>query len=397
MKCLNRLSHLAVVVAVCAVIFDAPAFAQGDRTGVSDTTIKIGMFGALTGPAAQWGWPTIHGAQMVYDEVNAAGGIHGRKIEMVVEDEQCSGPVAIAASKKLIHRDKVFLVNGGSCSGSTLPTREEFITNKVPLMILVATMDRIVQDKPNDQIFRAFLPGSFDGTIIANFLKTIPDVKRVIVVGHADEHANARYGTLTEGLKRHNIELIGLETIETELTDATAQVLKIKGANADAIVLVARPGPTAVFLKDAYKLGLKVPMVGATVVDIENLIERIGDTKPLENVYVVSVYKSPITDAALTPWVDKLKKYYPNDKAQVSSFYGTAGALAIVEALKKSGRDLTREKFVAEMRKITNLDGGPMACSLTYSPDNHDGCKTGTIWTLRNGKVVVLGDTWKKP
>lgn len=373
------------------------ALAQNDQTGVTDNAIKIGMFGALTGPAAQWGWPTIHGAQMVYDEVNAAGGIHGRKIEMIVEDEQCSGPVAIAASKKLIHRDKVFLVNGGSCSGSTLPTREEYLSNKVPLMILVATMDRIVQEKPNDRIFRAFLPGSFDGTIIANFLKTVPGVKRVVVVGHADEHANARYGTLTEGLKQNGIELIGLETVETELTDATAQVLKVKSTNPDAVILVARPAPTAVFLKDAYKHGLKVPMVGATVVDIENLKERIGDSKPLENVYVVSVYKSPITDAPMAPWVEKLKKYYPNDKVQVSSFYGTAGALAIVEALKKAGRDLTREKFVAEMRKIANLDGGPMACSLTFSADNHDGCKTGTVWTMRDDKIVVLGDTWKKP
>jgi branched-chain amino acid transport system substrate-binding protein len=384
-----------MLVGACTAISAGQSFAQGERTGVTDTSIKIGMFGALTGPAAQWGWPTIHGSQMVFDEVNAAGGIHGRKIEMVVEDEQCSGPVAIAAVKKLIHRDKVFLVNGGSCSGSTLPTRDEFLSNKVPMMILVATMDRIVQDKPNDRIFRAFPPGSFDGVIIANFLKTMPNVKRVVVVGHSDEHASARYGTLTAGLKSHNIELIGLETIETELTDATAQVLKVKGSNPDAVVLVARPAPTAVFLKDAHRHGLKVPMVGATVVDIENLLERIGDPKPLENVYVVSFYKSPIADTAMAPWVEKLKKYYPNDKVQVSSFYGTAGALAVVEALRRAGKDLTREKFVEEMRKIANLDGGPMACNLNFSANDHDGCKTGTVWTMRNGKIVVLGESWK--
>jgi branched-chain amino acid transport system substrate-binding protein len=368
-----------------------------DRTGITDTSIKIGMYGALTGPAAQWGWPTVHGAQMIYDEVNASGGIHGRKIEVVVEDEQCSGPIAIAAAKKLIHRDKVFMVNGGSCSGSTLAARTEYLSNKVPLMILVATMDKIIQEKPNDHIFRAFLPGSYDGTIIANFLKSMPNVKRVVVVGHADEHASARYGTLTEGLKRHNIELIALETVETELVDATAQVLKVKSANPDAVVLVARPAPTAVFLKDAHKHGLKVPMVGATVVDLENLAERIGNTKPLEDVYVVSFYKRPLDDKAMAPWVEKLKKHYPNDKPQVSSFYGTAGALAVVEALKNAGRDLTRERFVEELRKIANLDGGPMACSITFSRNDHDGCKSGSVWTMRDGKIVVLGDSWQKP
>lgn len=388
------LRYITAIVIAC-VFSSAPVFAQGDRTGVTDTSIKIGMIGSLTGSMAMWGWPVINGAKMVYDEANAAGGIHGRKIEVTVEDDQCSGPLTIAASKKLIHRDRVFLVNGGNCSGAILPAREEYLSNMVPLMILVATLDRIITDKPNTHIFRAFLPGSYDGTIIANFLKTAPNVKRIIVVGHADEHASARYGTLTEGLKRHNIALIGVETVEHELTDATAQVLKVKGQNPDAVVLVARPAPTAVFLKDAHRHGLKVPMVGATVVDIENLIERIGDPKPLENVYVVSVYKSPLQDPPMAPWVERLRKYYPNDKVQVASFYGTSGALAVVEALKKAGRDLTREKFVAEMQKIKNLDGGPVACNLSFSPADHDGCKTGTMWTWRNGKVAVIGDSWK--
>ena len=397
MKKLSRLLKSASLIAACSVIAGGQAWADGDRTGVTDTTIKIGMFGSLTGPAAPWGWPTIHGAQMVYDAANKAGGINGRKIEMVVEDTQCKGPMAIAASKKLIHRDKVFLVNGGSCSGATLPTRGEFLSNKVPLMVLVATMDKIVQEKPNDWIFRAYLPGSYDGVVMADFLKTIPNVKRVITVGHADEHASSRYGTLTNGLKRHGLEMIGLETIDKKINDATAQVLKVKSAKPDAIVVVARPAATAVFLKDAAKHGLNVPIVAATVVDIPNLIDRLGgDTKPLENFYNVSVYKGPIPDAAMAHWVAELKKYYPDDKPRIVSFLGTSGALAVVEALKKAGRDLTRENFAAAMRQIKNLDGGPMECKLSYSAADQDGCKSGAIWTLHNGKIVNLGDSWKK-
>lgn len=396
MKRLNLRLQSLRFAAVCALIFGGQAWAQGDRTGVTDTTIKIGMFASLTGPAAQWGWPVIHGAQMVYDDINAAGGIHGRKIVMTVEDDQCAGPMAIAASKKLISRDKVFMVHAGSCSGATYPARDEYLANKVPLMVLVATMDKIVQDKPNDWIFRAYMPGSLDGTIMANFVKTIPNVKRVIVVGHADEHAGSRYGTLTDGFKRHSLEMLGFETIDTTLTDATAQVLKVKNANPDAIVLVARPAPTASFIKDAYKYGLKVPIVGATIVDLEDLAQRIGDTKPLENVYVTSAHKGPVMERAMAPWVAMLKKYYPADQPKVASFYATSGALAVVQALKNVGRDLTRERFVEEMRKIRNLDGGPMACKLSYSADDHEGCKAAVMWTMRNGKVVVVGESWKK-
>lgn len=370
--------------------------AQAADPGITSTSIKIGMIGSLTGPAAPWGWPTINGARMVYDAVNAAGGIHGRKIEVVVEDSQCTAALALAGAKKLIHRDNVFMIHGGSCSGSILPVREDILSNKVPMMVLVATIDQLVQKKPNDYIFRAFLPGSYDGTIMADFLATVPNVKKVVVVGHSDEHASARYGTLRDGLKKHGLELLGLETVETQLTDATAQVLKIKSMAPDAVVIVARPAPGAVFLKDAYRLGLNVPMVGATVVDLQDLIDRVGDTKPLENTHVVSFYKAPLTEAPMAPWIEMLKKYYPNDKVQASALYGTSGALAVVEALKRAGPDLTREKFVAAMREIKNMDGGPMACKVTFSADDHEGCKTGSVWGIRAGKIVVMGDAWKK-
>lgn len=386
---------MSAIATVAAAAIGASAHAD-DKTGVTDTTIKIGMAAPLTGFASNWGYPTVNGARMVFDEANAQGGINGRKIEVVLEDEQCDTQKSIAAAKKLIHRDKVFMVNAGVCSTATLPTREEYLDNKTPMMILVATMDKIVQEKPNDWIFRAYLPGSFDGVIMVDFLKTMPGVKKVMVVGHADEHANARYEPLIAGLKKNGLELAGVETIDYKVADATAQVLKVKAANPDAIALVARPAEAAVFLKDAYKLDLKTPMIGATVVDIENLAERIGDTKPLENFYVVSVYKGAVDSPEMAPYVSLLKKHYPNDKPQVSSFYATSGALAIVEALRKAGRDLSREKFVAELRKIKSMDGGPMACTITFTAENHDGCQSGTVWTMRSGKIVNMGSTWKQ-
>jgi branched-chain amino acid transport system substrate-binding protein len=98
----------------------------------------------------------------------------------------------------------------------------------------------------------------------------------------------------------------------------------------------------------------------------------------------------------MAPWVEMLKKYYPKDKVQASALYGTSGALAVVEALKRSGPDLRREKFVKAMREVKDLDGGPMACKLSFSADDHEGCKTGSVWGIRNGRIVVMGDAWKK-
>ncbi|MCO5072956.1 MAG: ABC transporter substrate-binding protein [Rhizobiaceae bacterium] len=393
MKSILASSGIAAL-ALAAAIGLAPGSALAADPGITDTTIKIGMMGSLTGPAAMWGWPTINGAKMVYDKVNEEGGINGRKIEVVVEDDQCQAPLALAAAKKLLSRDEVFMLHGGSCSGAVLPVREVALKEKIPMMVLVATADEIVA-QPNGYIFRAFLPGSYDGKIIADFLATAPNVKKVIAVGNTDAIANVRYPVLEESLKARDLEYLGLEPIEVEATDATAQVLKVKSQNPDAIVLVARPEASAVFLKDAAKLGLDVPIVGATVVDLQDLLDRVGDPKPMEHMHVVSFYKSPLDGEPMAPWVDMLKKYYPDDKVQAAAFYGTSGALAVVEALKRAGPDLTREGFVKAMSDIKGLDGGPMACTLNFATDDHEGCKSGSVWGMRDGKVTAIGDSWK--
>jgi branched-chain amino acid transport system substrate-binding protein len=91
-----------------------------------------------------------------------------------------------------------------------------------------------------------------------------------------------------------------------------------------------------------------------------------------------------------------LKTHYPDDKVQASAFYGTSGALAVVDALKRAGPELTREGFVSAMNETSGLDGGPLACTLSFKADAHEGCTTGSIWGLRDDKITVLGDHWEQ-
>lgn len=392
---MKRSAVLVFVMVATVALLAGQASAQGDRTGITETTIKIGFFGALTGSGSLWGYPTINGARMVYEDVNRQGGIHGRKIEYVIEDDQCDPARAVATVKKLIHRDRVFMLHGGSCSSAVIPIRAEVFAGKTPTMVLVATADRIVQEKPNEWIFRAFLPGSYDGVIIADFLATMPGVKRVALVAHADEHAASRTATLIPGLKKHGLELIANETIDAKIADATAQVLRVKALNPDGVVLLARPAEFATFLRDRLKHGLDVPVLGWSAADFSTLLERLGSAEPLANVYLVNVFKGPVDSPAMKPWRDLLHTYFPQDKVQDTAFMGTSGALAVVEALRRAGRDLTREGFVAALREIRDVDGGPMACRLSFSADDHDGCRTGTIWTMVQDEIVNVGPTWR--
>ena len=126
MRRMNRFWAAAAIVAAVT----APASAQ--QPGVTADSIKIGSFGALTGPGYLYGKLPMNGVEVVFDEVNAAGGIHGRKLQLVREDDRCDPAAAIAAVQKLVHQDQVFALIGGGCSNATLAARESIETRQDP-------------------------------------------------------------------------------------------------------------------------------------------------------------------------------------------------------------------------------------------------------------------------
>ena len=124
-------SALRFVFAACAGALITTAAARAEP-GITKDTIRIGMFGPLTGPVSMYGYPINNGAIAVYKHINDLGVIHGRKIEIAQEDGACDPVKTRAAVKKLIDNGDVFMVHGGSCSAAAYAARPEFIRAKVP-------------------------------------------------------------------------------------------------------------------------------------------------------------------------------------------------------------------------------------------------------------------------
>src|SRR3954470_5436441 len=114
-KGMEMRKNLAGAAALVAAAFTASA-ATAQTPGVTADTIKIGTFGALTGPGYLYGKLPMNGVEVVFDEINKAGGIHGRKLQLVREDDRCEPAAAIAAIQKLVHQDQTFALIGGGCS-----------------------------------------------------------------------------------------------------------------------------------------------------------------------------------------------------------------------------------------------------------------------------------------
>jgi branched-chain amino acid transport system substrate-binding protein len=379
------------VLLACAAIHASSAQAE---EGVTSETIRIGMFGPLTGPVSMYGHPINDGAIAVYQAVNDAGGINGRKIEIVEEDDACDPAKARAAVKKMISRDNVFAIHGGSCSGATFATRDMLIDEKVPFMVMAATLDKI-STPVNRYIYTTTPPGTSDGAEIVRFIRSMPNVKRVGIVRHTDEWANAKMEAITASLDQSGLTLVANEVLDRNATDATTQVLHLKDAKPDVVIFVTYPGESAVFLRDARKFGLHAPFIGTNgVMDLLDLAQRAGGTDMVKDVYASAFLAGPVGSPAMQAPAALLKKYFPDDRPQSLSFYGMSGAYAIVDALRRAGPALTRDKFLDALESTTDLPAGPAFCKINITPENHRGCLGQQMWTVRDGKIIALGETW---
>ncbi len=396
MRCIRRLDRArwALFVALLGTAAIAAPGSARAEDGITRDTIRIGMFGPITG-AYSAHRVVYDGAQAVYRQVNQQGGIYERKIEVVFEDDGCDISKARAAVKRLISRSNVFLLHGGVCSAPTFAVRTEAIDNGVPMMVLAATMDKITVPASHF-VFTTTLTGSVSGETIGNFLRTVPNVHKVAIVKHPDDWSEIQVVALQKVLKDAGIVVAAVVEEERNASDATTQVLSIKNAAPDATVVILYPAEMAVFLRDARKYGLKGPFVTPVVgMDMREIEERAGSRDAVADVYTASFLEGAPGDPEVQPFVDLFKSFYPDQTVQALDFYGMSGAYAIVEALRRAGPDLTREKFIAALETLKDFHAGPSACTVTLTAQDHQGCDSGTMWTLVGDTITNIGTTWK--
>jgi branched-chain amino acid transport system substrate-binding protein len=394
----GRAASWSRITAAVVALGLVAAVAGADHTvGVTADTIKIGYLGALTGPYYLYGKLVMNGADVVYNEVNRAGGIHGRKIATVREDDGCDAAKAIAATKKLIHQHQVFMVHGGGCSNPTIAARDEIEKTRTPFVVFAAVADKItVPVAP--YIFSSALTARTESFVQVDFALSKPDVKRIAIVSQHDAWGMSRYEPLKEALKKKGITPVADEEMTVDANDATAQVLRILQAKPDAVIMELYPKPGAIFLRDAQKLGLKAVFLGQTAIsDLVEFDKLVGMPAATENFYSISQVAYTPEDPRVARWADVLKRDFPEDRFSIYTLFGIASAQVVVEALKRTGKDLTREGLAAAMNKMCGRFSELYAGEICWSPEDHQGNKYGGWIRMEKGKVVNIGAKWVPP
>ena len=380
--------------AALALAVTAPAAAQ-DRTGVTDTTIKIGVPAPLTGPNASFG-AAAYGIQAYYNYVNEKGGVHGRKIELILGDHACNEAKGVAVAKKLISQDQVFLINGGVCSGVALAMRPVIEEAGVPWVVSTAVNQKISAPLAKN-IFHASQTSEAAGHGLASFVLSKEGTRKIGVIAHTNEWSRGYRDPMVAYLKDKGLAPTIEVTLERGQSDATAQVLRLKEAGLDFVVAILYEPEIVVFLRDAHKLGLNVPKLGALGADYINTEKRLGAREPMQGYYQIFQYKDLIDGPGMKNARAIIgPRLPPGEKLTDFSFYGPGSAVAIVHVLDKIGRDLTREKFITEMEQLKDFDTGMIAGKLSYSPTNHQGAtQLYTVGYDGSGKIVVF-EAWGK-
>ena len=384
------------VASLAATAVLSSATLADETMGLTDTTIKVGVMGPFSGNASSYSKAQI-GLIAYFKHINDQGGVHGRKFEIVQEDTACEPSKGIAAAKKLVHQDKVFYLHGNSCSGVAMAVKPTIAPTGAPWIVAHAVNPKIsmpVTEKKN--IFHGVPAGPAYGNSMGKFVLSKPGTKRVAVISHTNDWAKSYCAPALEYMASKGVKPVVEQAMERGQTDSTAQVLKIKQSKPDFIIACLYEAETVIFLRDAKKYGIKVPVMGTAGTDLENTLARLGDMEAVKNYFVMHPYVDRVEGPKMKKWNDIILKYYPNEKITGFSHISIGSGVAAVEALKMVGKDLTRSKFIKALESIKDFKSESLSCGITWTADDRHGCKESATAGFVDGKPTVFS-SWGKP
>jgi branched-chain amino acid transport system substrate-binding protein len=331
---------------------------------------KIGLVSSLTGAGSFIGDPFNKGAKMAVDKANAAGGINGKKIELIVYDSEASADKTLVFVKKLINDDKVAVILGPDFSGTvraSLPTIEE-----APIVSLYNTP--IVEPKPNSFYFTPW-PSEQTGYRVALKSLQARGVKNLAVIATTDLSGQSGLDWVQKLHAEYGMQLTLVERMEMVDKDVTAQLTKIKAARPDAVFEIGSGAIVAVVCKAYTRLGFTQPLMlstGAISATFPELLKGITpDTLIFATYNLLVVDTLPDSNVSKKPIMDFLKLYkdtYGKDGDQYGGSGWDLGNIAI-NAMRKVGID--RVAIRDNIQTVRDYPG--TMAPITFTPEQHRG------------------------
>lgn len=345
-------------------------------------TIKIGEFASLTGKEATYGQTAHKGTQQAIDEVNAAGGVLGRKLELLVEDDQSKPGEAATIAKKFISRDKVVAILGEITSGRTLEAAPIAQNAKIPLISPGATAPEVTAR--GNYIFRVCFIDSFQGTVMAKFARHSLKLRRVALLSSV---SSAQSVALSKFFRQRFAADGGTVVLEQKYSegekDFRAQLTAIKAAGVEGIFVPGYYAEAALICKQARDLGLAQPLFGVDGWESQELINIGG--KAVEGAYFSTHYSPASKDPLVVSFNERFTKRWGSGSDALSAL-GYDSAMLLVDAIRRAG---TTEgpKLRDALAATKNFKG--VTGDITLD-EQRNPTKSAVVLQVKDGKFVFV-------
>jgi branched-chain amino acid transport system substrate-binding protein len=387
---------LGLGAAACALA-TAPAFAQFKTQGVTDTEIVLGTHMDLSGPIKSWGIPASNGAKLAVEQINAAGGINGRKIRYILEDDAYDPKKAVLATQKLLELDKVFSIMSPMGSATTLAplpiVQAAGITN---LFSITAAEFTYKQEKPEDRLkFNIFSPYYDQARTGIKWVIDNKKPKKACIVYQDDEMGKNFTDAYKDQLKSMNIPEGTLVSFKRGATDFSSQVARLKADGCDFVSLGAVVRESVGILTVASKTDYKPIWIAFSPTYVPDLVDLGKELA--EGVYGVGqldIFYEDTATGKVKEYIDAYKKMFgtaPN--LQTTSGYN--GMMTFAHYAKLAGKNLTTDSLIAAMESGEGYQDIFGQAPIKFSRTNHLGAEELLVAQVNNGRWATIARNQK--
>ena len=322
----------SVALALALVVLFSACKKEGAAGGGDE--ILVGEFASITGQTATFGQSSHAGTTLAIDEINAAGGVLGKKIKLISEDDQSKAEDATAAVQKLINRDRVIALLGEVASSRSRAGGPIAQQAKIPMISPASTNEEVT--KIGDYIFRICFIDPFQGEAMASFsMKTLHAKRAAILQDTKQDYSIGLATSFRETIRKNGGDIVSEQAYSSGDKDFRAELTSIRAANPEVIFIPGYYGEVSLIVRQARQLGITCPLVGGDGWDSPELTK--GAEKDFNNTYFSNHFSTEDPDPAVQNFIKKYKAKYNNADPDAMAALGYDAANILADAIKRAG------------------------------------------------------------
>jgi branched-chain amino acid transport system substrate-binding protein len=370
--------------ALAALLWLVATAAGAETSGVTADRILFGQSAALGGPTADLGNEMRRGILAAFEEVNRAGGVKGRRLELRSYDDRYEPELAIANTRRLIKDDGVFALIGEV--GTTTSAASEPIARAAGVPFIAPfTGAEFLRDPALSHVVNVRASYFEETEAMVERLTTDLGITRIGVLYQDDSYGRTGLAGVRRALDRRGLELVGTGIYMRNTTAVKTAVLGLNQRNPDAIIIIGAYMPSAVFTQWARKLGVKARILNISFVGSDALASALGQAG--DGVYITQVV--PFPEGGSLPLLSEYRKaLVANDASAKPSFVSLEGYVAgrlTAEVLARAGDQPSRESFLSALTTTGKFDIGGFI--LNYGPGDNRGSEQVFLTVIQKGDI----------